>query len=120
MKLKIAQLVPAWMSFPPEGFGGLERVVYDLTEGLVKNGHEVTLFSVGDSKTSAELNFVYKEGLGLQDDVMSTLKTSFSPLIHVANCFEQYWKFDIIHSHAQFLALPFAAIVSTSYSTYIP
>lgn len=112
-KLRIAQLVLPWIPLPPPGYAGTERVVYNLTEGLVKKGHQVTLFSVGESKTSAHLEYVFEKALGLQSDVMKTLKSSFYPWIHVANCFEKQDQFDIIHSHAQFLALPFAAASKT-------
>jgi len=109
-KLRIAQLVLPWLPLPPPGYAGTERVVYNLTEGLVKKGHKVTLFSVGETKTSAKLEYIFEKAFGLQPDVMKTLKSSFYPLMHVANCFEKQDDFDIIHSHAQFLALPFASI----------
>jgi len=112
-KLRIAQLVLPWIKIPPPGYAGTERIVYNLTEGLVKKGHQVTLFSVGESKTSAKLAYVFQKAFGLQPDVMKTLKSSFKPWIHVANCFEHQDQFDIIHSHAQFLALPFAAVSKT-------
>jgi len=112
-KLRIAQLVLPWIPLPPLGYAGTERIVYNLTEGLVKKGHQVTLFSVGESKTSAQLEFIFNKSLGLQSDVMKTLTSSFYPLMHVAYCFEKQKSFDIIHSHAQFLALPFAAVSST-------
>ena len=112
-RLKIAQLILPWIKLPPPGYAGTERVVYNLTEELVRHGHQVTLFSVGESKTSAKLAFVFKKAFGLQPQVMQTIKSSFKPWIHVANCFEQQDQFDIIHSHAQFLALPFAAIAKT-------
>src|SRR5579864_2231587 len=53
--LKIAQVAPLYESVPPQGYGGTERVVSYLTEELVRQGHEVTLFASGDSVTSAEL-----------------------------------------------------------------
>lgn len=112
-KLRIAQLILPWLPVPPRGYAGTERVVYNLTEGLVKKGHDVTLFSTGDSKTSAKLDYVFDKSLGLQPDVMRTLKSSFKPWIHVANCFEKADQFDIIHSHAQFLPLLFASISKT-------
>jgi len=112
-KLKIAQLVLPWIPLPPPKYAGLEWVVYSLTEELVKRGHDVTLFSVGESKTSAKLDYVFKKSFGLQKNVSNTMKGSFSPWIHVANCFEKQDNFDIIHSHAQFLALPFSKIIKT-------
>ena len=44
--MKIAQLVLPWIPIQPPGYAGTERVVAALTEGLVKRGHDVTLFSV--------------------------------------------------------------------------
>ena len=112
-KLRIAELILPWIALPPKRYGGTERIVHFLTEELVKRGHDVTLFSTGDSETSAKLEFIFKKALGLQSNVIKTLGSSFYPLMHVANCFEMQDKFDIIHSHAQFLGLPFAAIVKT-------
>lgn len=111
--LRIAQLVLPWISLPPAKYAGTERIVYNLTEGLVKKGHDVTLFSVGESKTSAKLEYIFEKSLTLQTDVLKTLKSSFNPLMHVAHCFEMQDSFDIIHSHAQFLGLPFAAVSKT-------
>lgn len=112
-KLKIAQLVLPWIPLPPPEYAGTEWVVHSLTEELVKRGHDVTLFSVGESETSAKLDYVFEDALGLQDDVMKTIKGSFKPWRHVAHCFKQSNKFDIIHSHAQFNGLPFADVVET-------
>lgn len=112
-KLRIAQLILPWFKLPVDKYGGTERIVYQLTEELVKRGHDVTLFSVGETKTSAKLEYVLDSPVGLQKDVMATLKSSFYLLMHVANCFEKADRFDIIHSHAQLLALPFAASVKT-------
>lgn len=111
--MKIAQLVLPWIPIPPPGYAGTERVVYELTEGLVNRGHEVTLFSVGESRTSAKLSYIFERAMGLQNDVMGSLKSSFYPMLHVADCFARGDEFDIIHSHAQFLGLPFAAVCKT-------
>jgi hypothetical protein len=51
--MKIAQVAPLYESVPPHGYGGTERVVSYLTEELVREGHDVTLFASGDSKTAA-------------------------------------------------------------------
>jgi hypothetical protein len=53
--MKIAQVAPLYESVPPHGYGGTERVVSYLTEELVREGHDVTLFASGDSKTAAHL-----------------------------------------------------------------
>jgi glycosyltransferase involved in cell wall biosynthesis len=53
--MRIAQIAPLCESVPPKLYGGTERVVSYLTEELVRQGHEVTLFASGDSRTSAKL-----------------------------------------------------------------
>jgi Glycosyltransferase Family 4 len=53
--LRIAQIAPPWLSVPPQNYGGTEAVISNLTEELVRQGHHVTLFASGDSKTNAEL-----------------------------------------------------------------
>src|SRR5439155_26983229 len=54
-RMRIAQVSPLYESVPPKLYGGTERVVWYLTEELVRQGHQVTLFASGDSETSAEL-----------------------------------------------------------------
>ena len=53
--MRIAQIAPLMESVPPRLYGGTERIVYWLTEELVRQGHDVTLFASGDSITSANL-----------------------------------------------------------------
>ena len=53
--MKIAQIAPLIESVPPRLYGGTERVVSYLTDELVAQGHEVTLFASGDSITAANL-----------------------------------------------------------------
>jgi hypothetical protein len=48
-------IAPLEMRIPPPGYGGTELVVSLLTEGLVRRGHDVTLFASGDSVTSGRL-----------------------------------------------------------------
>jgi glycosyltransferase involved in cell wall biosynthesis len=111
--LRIAQIVLPWIALPPMGYAGTERVVYHLTEELVKRGHQVTLFASGDSHTSATLESVLPAALGLQGKVIEALQASFYPLMHVARAYELADQFDVIHSHAQFLSLPFSAACKT-------
>ncbi|TMA69567.1 MAG: glycosyltransferase family 4 protein [Deltaproteobacteria bacterium] len=57
--MRIAIISTAAVAVPPPGYGGTERVLHYLTEGLVQGGHDVTLFATGDSRTSAELRWLY-------------------------------------------------------------
>jgi glycosyltransferase involved in cell wall biosynthesis len=49
--VRIALLVPPFLPCPPPGYGGIERVVATLAEGLAARGHAVTLFAHPDSLT---------------------------------------------------------------------
>src|SRR5512134_2562800 len=55
LRMRIAQVAPLIESVPPRLYGGTERVVAFLTDELVRQGHQVTLFASGDSTTSARL-----------------------------------------------------------------
>ncbi|TIW14695.1 MAG: glycosyltransferase family 4 protein, partial [Mesorhizobium sp.] len=47
--MRIAHVAPLHESVPPRLYGGTERIVSYLTEGLVELGHDVTLFASGDT-----------------------------------------------------------------------
>ena len=61
--MRIAQVSPLYEPVPPRYYGGTERIVSYLTEELVQQGHEVTLFASGDSKTKARLVAGSERGL---------------------------------------------------------
>jgi glycosyltransferase involved in cell wall biosynthesis len=54
-KLRIVQVAPDVYPVPPINYGGIERVMYDLIEELVRRGHEIFLYAPKGSKTSAKL-----------------------------------------------------------------
>lgn len=110
--MKIAQLAPLWENIPPEGYGGTERIVSSLTEGLVKAGHEVTLFACGTSNTAAKLISVYPRPL-FRDGVPWT--DIMYPLLNITEAFDREAEFDIIHIHlnksSDYISLPLAKAV---------
>jgi hypothetical protein len=71
--MRIAQVSPLYESCPPQLYGGTERVVSYLTEELVHQGHDVTLFASGDSGTAATLRAPCEEALRLNGDCKDTL-----------------------------------------------
>ena len=40
--MRIAQIAPPWLTVPPARYGGTERVVSLLADGLAARGHDVT------------------------------------------------------------------------------
>lgn len=102
--MKIAQVAPLYESVPPKLYGGTERVVSYLTEELVRRGHDVTLFASGDSQTSAKLVPICETALRLQDP---PCQSSLAWHVLQAEYVRQLaTKFDVIHSHADFLLFP--------------
>lgn len=59
--MKIALISTPFVSVPPKDYGGTELIVYELAEGLVARGHEVTVVATGDSRTTAHLEALYPE-----------------------------------------------------------
>lgn len=53
--MKISIIAPPWIPIPPEGYGGIELVVYNLILGLVEAGHEVVMFGPIGSKVPCEV-----------------------------------------------------------------
>jgi glycosyltransferase involved in cell wall biosynthesis len=93
--LRIAQIAPLAESVPPKLYGGTERVISYLTEELVRQGHEVTLFASGDSATSAELVSGVQSGLRLQG-VANAVPYELAMLRNVRR---QAARFDVLHFH---------------------
>lgn len=51
--LRVAVVAPPWFEIPPRGYGGVESMCFDLIEGLLACGHDVTLLGVGSNGTGA-------------------------------------------------------------------
>jgi glycosyltransferase involved in cell wall biosynthesis len=103
--MRIAQVAPLWESVPPKLYGGTERIVSYLTEELVRQGHEVTLFASGDSTTVAKLVGVCPEALRLSHNLINPDAPVASLLEHAFGAGNH---FDIIHSHLEVLGFPMA------------
>lgn len=94
--MKIAQVAPLMESVPPRLYGGTERVASYLTEELVAQGHDVTLFASGDSITSAKLVPCAAQALRLNKAVRDPIPYYMLMLDKVRR---QAHDFDVIHFH---------------------
>src|SRR5579884_4011429 len=101
--MKIAQIAPLAESVPPKLYGGTERVVSYLTEELVRQGHEVTLFASGDSKTAAELVRCSDIALRLNPAVKDPLPYTLMMLDEVRARADE---FDVLHFHTDLVHFP--------------
>lgn len=101
--MKIAQVAPLYESVPPKLYGGTERVVSYLTEELVRQGHQVTLFASGDSVTQARLVQACSRSLRLDQECVDQLAHH---IVLLEQVFRQAKAFDLIHFHIDYLHFP--------------
>jgi glycosyltransferase involved in cell wall biosynthesis len=97
--VKIALICPVWFPVPPEAYGGTERVVALLADGLVEAGHEVTLFASGDSVTRAELDAVFPTAPS------EWIGHTYWELQHAVHAFSRAHEFDVVNDHTGLLGL---------------
>jgi glycosyltransferase involved in cell wall biosynthesis len=94
--MKIAQIAPLMESVPPRLYGGTERIVSYLTDELVRQGHDVTLFASGDSVSTANLVRCVPMALRLDANVRDPIPYYMLMLDRVR---ERVDEFDILHFH---------------------
>lgn len=108
--MRIAQVAPLYEAVPPRLYGGTERIVSYLTEGLVRRGHEVTLFASGESQTTARLVAGRPRALRLDPGLQSIIAAHLTMLHEVR---ERADEFDLIHVHlSHFIHFPILADVA--------
>jgi glycosyltransferase involved in cell wall biosynthesis len=102
--MRIAQVAPLYESVPPKLYGGTERVVSYLTDELVRQRHDVTLFASADSVTIADLRPICQKALRLQG------RKILDPLAHHVRMLEivarEASEFDVLHFHIDYLHFP--------------
>ena len=101
--MRIGIVAPPWYPIPPQGYGGIEWMIYWLAEGLVSRGHEVTVIGAGGSRTSATLIPTY------EDPPFRRIGESMPEVLHALAAAEALddLRVDVVHDHC--LAGPLAA-----------
>ena len=94
--MRIAQVAPLVLPVPPVRYGGTERVIFALTEELVRLGHDVTLFAAGTSRTSARLIPCSPRPVWNLDPSESVAY----PRGQLDRVSSQLRQFDIVHTHS--------------------
>ena len=101
--MRIAQIAPLYEAVPPKFYGGTERVVSYLTEALVQQGHDVTLFASGDSQTSAKHEAVWPRALRLDP----TIRDAMAPhALLLESVRRMAHEFDVLHFHLDYMPFP--------------
>ncbi|HSL20202.1 MAG TPA: glycosyltransferase family 4 protein [Vicinamibacterales bacterium] len=111
--MRLAQVAPLAESVPPRLYGGTERVVWTLTEELVRQGHDVTLFASGDSLTSARLVPVVRQALRL-----SGCQDALAPhVLQLEEVLKRADQFDVVHFHISQIHFPVVRRFPTAHVT---
>jgi glycosyltransferase involved in cell wall biosynthesis len=91
--MRIALVAAPWLPVPPTAYGGTEVVIDRLATGFVAAGHEVLLFTTGDSTCP-----VPRAWVRAQAD-LDLLGQSVVELHHLVHAYDRVADFDIIHDH---------------------
>lgn len=90
--LRILLLMDPYIKVPPEHYGGIERVIADLAEGLHARGHEVTMWAAPGSKIAGKLETFGREGEWTR---WSNIRNT---TLVTARFLRDRGKFDVIHN----------------------
>ena len=93
--MKIALIVPPFITVPPERYGGTELFVAHLAEGLRAKGHWPVVYTVGSSRVDCEIRWRMPEGHWPMD---SALESSLEDLDHSSwACEDAARECDVLH-----------------------
>jgi glycosyltransferase involved in cell wall biosynthesis len=91
--LRIGIVAPPWFTIPPAGYGGIERVVAMLADGLAGRGHRVTLFSPAGSTSDA---MVVPTVPVPMHEYIGSVAVETQNVLRAYSCWRE---FDVIHDH---------------------
>src|SRR5450756_2986216 len=91
--MKVALIAPPWLPVPPEGYGGTEAVIDRLARGLSQAGHDVILFTTGDSQCPVRKRWLLPRAMP------HMLNNSIVELRHVMHAYDAVADCDIVHDH---------------------
>lgn len=86
-------VAPPWAPVPPPFYGGIEAVVDQLAVGLRRAGHEVVLFTTGDSTCPVPRRSVLPHAEG------ERIGHVVPELCHVVHAYDAARGFDLVHDH---------------------
>jgi len=90
--MRIGLIAPPWVPVPPPAYGGTEVVIDNLAKGLQRLGHEVRLFTVGESECPVPTDFLYPKAI-------APIGSTVPETAHTLAAYESLADMDIIHDH---------------------
>jgi glycosyltransferase involved in cell wall biosynthesis len=117
--MRIALIAPPWLTVPPVGYGGTERVIDTLARALVDAGHDVVLLATGDSTCPVPRRATLPCAVGIEQA---------SPVLELRNVIAAYDHArdagaDVVHDHTvvgPFFArrFPWLPVVTTNHGPF--
>ncbi len=116
--LRIGIIAPPWLPVPPLGYGGTEAVLDTLARGLDRAGHEVVLFTTGDSTCPVERRSYW-------DEAVEPMGAILPETSHVLAAYAALGDCDVIHDHTLIGPLltdrhGLVPIVTTNHAPFTP
>jgi glycosyltransferase involved in cell wall biosynthesis len=118
--MKVGLIAPPWIPVPPPRYGGAEEVIDGLARGLRELGHEVRLFTIGESTCPVSCEHLFDSGA-------DPMWSSPSEAAHALAAYESFADVDVIHDHtiigpllADRFGLPHPPIVVTNHADFTP
>jgi glycosyltransferase involved in cell wall biosynthesis len=91
--MRIAVIAPPWAPVPPQLYGGIELIVDRLAQGFQAAGHEVLLYTTGDSTSSVPKAWHLEQSEGTRIGMV------VPEMRHVMAAYDAVQNFDIVHDH---------------------
>jgi glycosyltransferase involved in cell wall biosynthesis len=91
--LRIVIIAPPWVAVPPDAYGGTETVLDTLARGLHESGHDVLLFTTGDSTCPVPRASILPAAIGVG------VGGSATELRHVIHAYQAARDADVVHDH---------------------
>ncbi len=101
--MRIALIAPPWTPVPPDLYGGIELVVDRLARGFQAAGHEVLLFTTGDSTCDVPRKWTYEQAQGTK------IGMALPEINHALAAYDAVQGYDIVHDHT-LMGPPYSAL----------
>jgi len=92
--MRIGVIAPPWAPVPPKLYGGIELIVDRLATGFQAAGHDVLLFTTGDSTCPVPRQWVLPEAEGERIGLV------VPELRHLIHAYEAVRDCDVVHDHS--------------------